>query len=280
MRLLAWLLFFPLLCAGLLGCGGGGNSPMVVATLPRAFPVQVAYWGAVDANAADEAAETGTIQTMGWGPDGYDKHVERQLLSAKSMGATSATLAVDTIMAVDGHESDRVRASLKLLQTRGLLPMVSILFVVDEAEQHGFSAADVEGAVQKLRAVASEFPELAGVRYEASYGCANEFVGWQALDIVGCDRYDRSADETLGNLKAKAPGKLYRLYSGGANPWRADPMPYVNLALCDGSVVGVTYFIRSTTTDRGNTYEGIATNGMAPAYSAASQLARSGACRK
>jgi hypothetical protein len=260
----------------LAGCGGGGSP---VAVKPRAAPLQVAYYGALDETVPEQVAETGVIWSNGWGPEGFDVHLDRQLTIAKQFGAQEAIILVDTILQQDGGEEARVRTILDRLRAKGLLAWRRFtFFVVDEPEQQGFSAAMLAAATAKLHAIIADYPELAGAQLETNYGCANDFVGAENFDVIDCDRYDRSATETLGNLKAKALGKPVRQFIGGASPWKADPLPYIKLALCDGQVIGMGYFIRFTVTDRGNTYEGINVNGMAPAFAAASQLARTGTC--
>jgi hypothetical protein len=251
----------------LAGCGGGGGgSVSTTPPVPRTTPPQVVYWYTVDEVAKESAAETGSI----WATN------ESQLQAALSVGATSATILVDDILQEDGAETQRLQNKLANLRVLNLLSAFQrvTLFVCDECEQQGFSDAQMERAATKVRSVAAGFSEIPALELEVNYGCANQYVGYQYFDRVGCDRYDRSAVETLGNLQSKAPGKKWRLYSGGS--FMVDPMPYIKLALCDQRI-DVTYFIRQNTTDRGNTYPGIRGNGMAPAYAAASALARSGA---
>jgi hypothetical protein len=159
----------------LAGCGGGGSP---VAVKPRAAPLQVAYYGALDETVPEQVAETGVIWSNGWGPEGFDVHLDRQLTIAKQFGAQEAIILVDTILQQDGGEEARVRTILDRLRAKGLLAWRRFtFFVVDEPEQQGFSAAMLAAATAKLHAIIADYPELAGAQLETNYGCANDFRG-------------------------------------------------------------------------------------------------------
>lgn len=264
MKIVALGLLIGLLFAGLLGCGGGGSSSAVFVPpiIPRVVSLQVQYWGTSDATVKDEAAETGSVFAC-WGD------IANQLRDARSVGATVATVCA----------GDDPRATLNVLRDAGVLAgwQHFYLFIKDEGEQDGWTDATFAAAASGARTALADYPEVTA-RLEVNYGCGNEFIGWRYFDVIGCDRYDRSAQETLGNLKSKAPGKQYRLYAGVSSPWQVDPAPYVRLGLCDSSIEGITYFMRYTVTDRGKTYVGSAENGMGPVVAAASGLARAGRC--
>jgi hypothetical protein len=253
--------------AGLLvaSCGGGGSAG-VISTLPYRAGVQPIYYGNIDRTSTVVASETQAIWTEGWGPDGYETHIVRQLQAAQALGVSFATtLGVVTVMQVDGQEVERIRGIFTLLRSLGLLTMVKVLYPVDEPEQQGFSDAMLKAATDKLRLVAAEFPELNGVKIAVIYGCGNTFVGYQHFDRVGCDRYDHSAQDNLDDLIEKAPGKEWMFLIGGVEPYKADPRPYLALAMKDTRIVSMVYFIRYDFAAVG-LGRGIESNGLAPLF--------------
>jgi hypothetical protein len=231
-----------LLLFALVACGGGGSAavPPVTATRPGVLPI---YFGATDDTASEIAAETGTIWTLGWGDNSFITHANRHLLAAQQMGASFGVLGTQARGPLESRPD--LDALFSALRASGTLSMVKWLFIYDEPEQHGETSASIAAEAARVRGVAAHYPELDGVKILLNFGCANDFVGAESADIIACDRYDRSASETLGNLKAKALGKPLVIFSGGAEPWRADPMPYVDAAMRDPQVIAVAYFLRS-----------------------------------
>lgn len=250
----------------------GGNAPPAPApTAPTTLRagIQPIYFGVVDDTVAATATQTRAVWSNGWGTDQFHVVVRKQLQQAQALGATYAVVDTSTALEDDGGQAVRLRTIFDELRAGGVLSNVRALFVCDECEQKGFTAAAMGAAAGATRAVAAEYAELAGVQLMVNYGCGNDFVGWQAMDIVGCDRYDRSAAETHANLRAKAPGKRYALFAPGVEPYYADPEPYVNEAQADPDVVVVVFFIAHDNADTGLGV-GILHNRMAAAYCGAS----------
>lgn len=257
--------FWVTLVFWLASCGGAPPpTPAPPAPANVRAGIQPVYFGVTDDTVAATTTQTQAVWSNGWGPDGYQAQVRGQLQQAQALGATYGVLAVDTVMQADGGAAARLGAILGDLQRAGVLSLVKVLFVCDECEQKGYTAAEMAAAAALVRGVAATYPELADMQLMANYGCGNEFPGWQAMDIVSCDRYDRSAAETHGDLRTKAPGKKYGLVDGAVEPFLQDPWPFLDEAQADPDVVVIVFFIAHDNADTG-LGRGILNNALAGA---------------
>ncbi len=133
------------------------------------------------------------------------------------------------------------------MRSRGLLSRVKYLTPMDEPNLFCASAADLQAGMNILKGLASEFPELSGVKYTCIYGsnannlwCLNEF------DVVGVDNYDqRSEILTKGAhadlMRALLPHQQAMLIPGAA--YKQDPAPFVAYAHTEPRCWGVVPFI-------------------------------------
>ena len=247
----------------------GGNPPPATPAPPAPAiiraGIQPVFFGITDATVAPVAQQTRAVWSNGWGSELHHVVVRKQLQAAQAQGATFGVVDTSTALEDDGEQDTRLRTLFDELRAGGVLWLANVLFVCDECEQKGYSAAQMAAAATHVRTVAATYPELASTRLMANYGCGNAFVGWEAMDIVSCDRYDRSAAETRKNLRDKAPGKKYAEISGGAEPFLQDPWPFLDEAQADPDFVMLVYFIAHDNAATGLGV-GILNGKLAPAY--------------
>lgn len=133
------------------------------------------------------------------------------------------------------------------LRSRGLLDRVKYLVPMDEPNLFCASEHDLKWALEVLKSVASEFPELSGVRYMCIYGerkqswwCLGEF------DVVGVDAYAQKSEVlTRGAhadlMRALLPHQQAMIIPGAA--YGQDPAPFIAYAHTEPRVWGVVPFI-------------------------------------
>lgn len=159
---------------------------------------------------------------------------------------------------------------LHRLNDAGVLRFVTDVYPLDEPDLLGTKAGDVvatNAAVRRSFAVFNMRPRLSVI-----YGAGFTWPGVASYDDVGFDNYSAGSgifyNGDFARLKAVLrPDQKIWLVPGGADPWRADPTPFVNYAHSDPQVRGLINFIWPDSTDPRQGYEkGIRSNGLAQKY--------------
>lgn len=148
-------------------------------------------------------------------------------------------------LASDAAES--LRAYFLELRELGVLPRVKYLTPMDEPNLFAHSGAEVQAAMDAMRTVAGEFPELVGVRYICIYGeKVKNLWCFEQFDIVGIDNYSqRSAILTQGVhaelMQRLLPHQQVLVLPGAA--YGQDPAAFVAYAHSEPRCWGVVPFI-------------------------------------
>lgn len=274
-------------CLMLTGCGGhggggggGGGSPMPSPPEPPIALVSrkglyFGYFGDDDAQIDETADHTNILFEPFWygGVPGAIARMQKAKLPT--------ILAIDKQLFTDTspryyRQSNEAKLQLTevfdQLLAGGVLQYVVALYVIDEPD---IPSVDLQPDVIKLacldcRQVALNYAELANVKLAVTYASYD----WRAIgsfDWVGIDDYGAAA----GVLTSKVPALLAALSStqsmhlipGGADPWKQDPLPFLEYAQQHPAVIAILPFIWIDHYGYGPNL-GVRSNGMAPYYRA------------
>ena len=251
----------------LAGCGGGGGGSSAPAPSPTPAPVRDApplllYFGVIEEQLKETADHVSTVYPMDWGdwdtmrPDIADRIIA-QLQEAKALGYANAIVAVGFCMFSKAYVyrgTDELAAFWKRVQAVGL-PIVGVS-IIDEPDVVGVTDAEMTKAILDAKAVT-------GCKVFVCYGDTGHGTpGIAVADVVGRDKYP-----SLVSVPTH-PGQQRWLFAGGADPWRADPAPFIAYAKANGDVAAVCAFLWGDGWG-GTTNKGIRDNGMAAAYRSA-----------
>jgi hypothetical protein len=222
-------------------CGGGGGEAPVAAA-PQRTDLLFGYFGDCDGCVAETQGHTNLAWVMGWGADGaYERH------AAEAVGAgQQIMLAVCWSCGADG-----MRWSFDRLRAIGALARVVALYPQDEPDVAGLTAEQVAALCALVRAVASEYPEIAHAPLAAIYGTRGS-EGIEQFDWIGRDNYGSGPIVPI-----RLPHQRVMLVPGGADPWREDPAAFLETANRTPAVVAIVPFIWRWPDGRSG---GIATN--------------------
>lgn len=182
--------------------------------------------------------------------------------------------------AVRADAADRLRGLFAAFERAGVLQQVVALYLIDEPDGRSCTDDDVLRACRIARAVALEFPALAGVKLAVTYSYKRTLPGISGLDWVGLDDYGIGSGVLISSewrelLARLEPHQRCYVVPGGASPWRQDPEAFRRWAHSTPQCMGVMAFMFGQRDDSGEVNDGIATNGMRGAYRALGQEIRS-----
>ena len=218
---------------------------------PQRHDLLFGYFGDCDGCVAETADHVNLVMVMGWGTeDAYLRHATEAIGAGKKI-----MLAVCWKCGEAGMRWDFDR-----LQAAGVLSSVVALYPQDEPDVAGMTTAQVAAMAEIVRRVASGYPELDKVALAVIYG-PHGSDGMEYFDWVGRDNYGAPPIVPILN-----PGQRALLIPGGADPWRADPKPWLDVANRTPAVVAIIPFLWRWPDGHPG---GIATNGMSSDYRAA-----------
>jgi hypothetical protein len=222
--------------------------------VPDRTDLYFGYFGDCDGCIAETSGHANLAFVMGWpGGDAALRHASEAVAAGQKI-----------VLAVDWQRPDVMRWQFAMLQASGALSSVVALYPQDEPDQAGLTADQVGALCAQVRAVASEYPELAGVALAAIYGPGS--AGIEHWNWVGRDNYG-----TGPIVPIRQPRQRVMLVPGGADPWRENPAAFLDVANRTPAVVAIVPFLWRWPDGRPG---GIATNGMAAAYRAAGMRIR------
>lgn len=261
-----------LVVAAFLGaCGGGVGQNQVPAPNTVRSGLDYGYFQTADGQLA---ATSGSVTFLHLQDDSaYGDPAARQwredqmvarLQEAQALGPRRAIVSIGYLI-FDAQFRYVGIADLEAFRERldslGLLPMVKWLYVVDEPELHGISNATMIQAEADARA---DWPN---VKLVVVYSSKGPTPGIAGLDIVGRDDYGNGIGVT-DELPSITASQQYVLLPGGADPWRTDPIPFLDYANSHANVAMIWPFLWGPYQTGNGTMAGIATNGEAPTYTA------------
>lgn len=275
----------------LAGCGGSSQGstppappPIPAPTEPPAFlpsrrGLLFAYFGAMQ----DETLGFVNATFAGHWGDTDLSVIAGNIMAAQARGASAAILDLGNACYSPGAPrrylgsaaTANVRAIFSALQQAGALAFVRILYPIDEPERDSnIPEVDIIACNADLRAVAVEFPELAGVRLACIYGDGEDYRGLVSYDLVGFDAYGMGTDAMGAQYDRLAtrllPGQQTILVPGCCDPWRAAIGPWYDKAQQSPEVGLVMPFLYDDTAAN----LGIRSNGRAPECNAAAAAIR------
>lgn len=239
----------------LTGCGGGvfgwGEAEIPMPAVLRK-DLNFCYYLSLPGQMAATADHTNLLwHAQFYGPDALvDElrvHAHRVVLdcSAQLMRPTGK----DSRKALSPTAEVDLRSLFADLRARGLLGRVAYLTPMDEPNLFADSEADLLGALEILKRVAAEQPELSGVRYVCIYGSkAERLWGLQHFDIVGIDNYEQQSEVLTKGAHADLMRLIYPHQQVMVIPGAAyyqDPAPFVAYAHTEPRCWGVVPFIWS-----------------------------------
>jgi len=259
------------------GCGGsgGGGSPAPGQVPPppvaRVAPLQFGYFGIADvATTASSVTFTHAVDWGTWGTDteAIKARIIAELTACKAAGISAIMstgfLTFSSAYAYLGTaELIAFKAQLDALE---LSHVVIALYPIDEPDVHGISDSLMTKCCAETRA-AWPGPKLAVI-----YGPNGQTPGISAFDWIGRDDYGAGAG-VLNHLPPIRADQQWIIVPGGADPWRQDPAPFVSFADTRNQVAVLMPFLYSDYAGG----QGIATNGMLPAYAAAGSIIKASA---
>jgi hypothetical protein len=166
----------------------------------------------------------------------------------------------------------RLRDFFQMLQDRGALKFVKIIYPIDEPNNTVGDLAQLQGAVAIIRRVADLYLGVDGYKLAVIYAADKPFIGQSMYDWIGFDDYDMKSHVLVGSmyqaLKASLlPHQRTIIVPGAA--YGQDPTPFVNFAQGNSEVAVVMPFLWLDNTNGDVGAPGARSNGMAAQYLAA-----------
>lgn len=209
------------------------------------------YYGTMD----NQVAETKDHINILWESmfQGEDKAISNILEAKMPTVLDVASYSMKKVEATgrNYHYRDDCETVLRQLfvkmQSAGALQYVKAIYPMDEPNTNT-TAEDLQKAITSIKKVASEFPDLTGVKFMCIYAAKPEtYECIDQFDILGVDDYEEKSRIFTSNgaytkLKAKLrPDQKTIVIPGGA--FGQDPTPFVNFAHENMEVMGVVPFV-------------------------------------
>lgn len=258
------------LCLMLYGCGSSTPSvpapppPVQPPTTPvapgpdlyrRKEPLRYGYYGAEGDQVPQTREHVNLHWELFWG--GEDDGIERMREAAMDTVIDVAGCLFDGGQWNEGPRASAeqdLRGLLNRLSAAGVLRYVKGIVPIDEPNLPAHWAVDsMPAACGLIRAVAADYPELAGVRLMAIYFTERPMAHMDLFDVVGFDNYKQGArvlqagglaDKILSQL---LPHQRLILVPGGS--YAQDPSPFIEYALGNPRVFAVVPFLWVSKTD-------------------------------
>jgi hypothetical protein len=270
---------------GLIGCKSSGNGGGGVSKQPISIPTPnkplrsdllFGYYGDWDNIIPETADHVNYVWLWGWSPNPkeWNSIILERMKEANAAGVDNVILGLWTAFDVDAEV--KLKQTLDMLDSHGLLGMIVAFYPVDEPNGDGNrTAEELKRGCAAIRRVVSNYPALRD-RAKLAVIYAGESPDYRAIeefDWIGFDDYDKGTS-VLGaaydRLKARLrPDQKGMLVVGGASPWREDPAPFFWAAQNDPQIVAIVSFIWFDNWDQDGKPGGklgIKSNGMAPLY--------------
>jgi len=256
------------LLISLLSCGGNSGDTVIAPPTTLRTDLLFGYYGG---NAQEANPHTNLVFASGL------QGQEAQLNNIE-FSKQPTILDVDYCVYIRPKGSDRVvvnpnaenllRARFNEMKARDLLKYVIGLYPIDEPNNTVVEANVIADANKIIRKVASEFPELGGVKLVAIYSRGYHFPAIETFDWVGFDHYENTSGIFVNGeydnlLKAMKPWQRTIIMPGGAIG-NQDITPFLNFAETHNEVVAIVAFIWWDEWEKGS--KGIRSNGMARSY--------------
>lgn len=154
------------------------------------------------------------------------------------------------------RNDDAVRALFDLLRIAGVLAQVRYLVACDEPNLSDDGTVDtLPAAVERVRRVALDYPELTGVQLVCIYagGGAKPMPHCDLFDVVGADNYDRRSAILVPGAEYDAmcaqlrPDQRTLLVPGAS--YGQDPTPFLHFANAQPRVSMVVPFLHTPPSD-------------------------------
>lgn len=168
------------------------------------------------------------------------------------------------------HDAEvRLRDFFQLLQDRGALKYIKIIYPIDEPNNTVGALPELQGAIAIIRRVADLYLGADGYKLAVIYAADKAFIGQSMFDWVGFDDYDLKSHVLVGkmyqDLKASLlPHQRTIIVPGAA--YGQDPTPFVNFAYSNPEVAAVLPFLWLDNTNGDVGALGARSNGMGAQY--------------
>lgn len=262
-----------LLAAGIIvGCGGGGSNQSSQIKGPTINKdLELGYFMGTPKELPSICGYTDFVMTNDWG----DWTTNQNYIVTKAMSMVSQAVAcgvkkvIFSIGPLVFTSNYQYKGTTFLYQFKqqllgsGYYDLIDTFYVLDEPDvylQKGLTEVSLEHAVQGIREV---FPDK---KLMTIYSNSGNTPGIALFDYIGRDDYG-SGTGVLDNLPPLQTGQRYVLVVGGADPWKADPLPYYEFATQHSEVKYIVFFIAEDyPVGLPNAQKGIITNGMLPKF--------------
>ena len=247
--------------------------------IQRAAPFMTGFYGSDRL----QPAEVADFTTLHWEsfffgePSGIDSILEAKKPTVIDLRCMWGSLDGKFFLLPEAETN--LRMLFVRLAAAGALQYVWALYPIDEPNTTVAIRLDIRLANIICRTVASEFPELAGVKLAVIFSGFDDTPCIEDYDLVGGDAYSRREkifdvsimpwppksdyDRLVSRLR---PDQQAIIVPGGGDPWRQDPAAFFAKASQDGRIALVLAFLWIDRSDSGPTHAGIRNNGMAEHY--------------
>ena len=296
-----------------LGASTSASQTFTVNPPPTPTGPYFGYFGDCTYCTAETYQHTNLIFTACWGYINSDPALQdinnciaARLVEAKQYGIPTAIVSVGHLVYIGtdptnpqpplgtliyrgaGAAKPYLRNLFNQLRQNGVLTMVTALYPIDEPDLALYNTNDSKISITNadIRAVASEYPELAGVKLAVIYSENFHFPGIASYDWVGFDSYKNDSimfgydgcDPENGCVHYPGPYDYFLAYvgpsqrtmlvPGGASApndvFATDPVPFYNKLVADPKVIAMIPFLWQDVP--GAQIIGIRSDGMAKAY--------------
>lgn len=142
---------------------------------------------------------------------------------------------------------ENMRALFEWLKKYNALQYIKAVVPIDEPNTNAKSEEDLQKAIDAIRLVAAEYPELADLKLCTVYAAKpTPFTLLDQFDWVGVDDYDSKSQIFVNGTYAELRKSLNKdqrtiILPGGA--FGQDPVPFVNIAHTYPEVIAVVPFV-------------------------------------
>lgn len=166
---------------------------------------------------------------------------------------------------------DNLKKTFDRLKSEGLLSRVTTLYPIDEPDGRNISNEVMLECLKRVKAVASQYAELANVKYAVIYSTHMTYPGITEYDIVGMDKYGVGSNVLISKefkrmLELMNDNQRYILVPGGADPWRQDPEAFRRHAHSDPKCLAIVPFLWIDYYENNQNNLGIKNNPMKDKY--------------